>query len=138
MTKPLRTLFLIADGGCARWVARDNETGDFRTLRERHAHDHAAHAYSGAVFESATGERHGVREPHESARRNAEMFAAEVAARLDGVDERLVIVAPPRMLNAIEAALPAAARKQLAGRLAKDLTKVADHDLARWLVPLEL
>jgi len=137
MTRPLRTCFVIADGARARLVARDHDTGDFRTLRDLHAHDKAAHAYSGGVVESATGHRHGMREPHEPARRQAEAFAARVAAEL-GDDERLVIVAPARVLNAIEKALPKDVSDRLAGTLAKDLTKVADHDLARWLTPLEV
>lgn len=138
MTKPLKTCFLIADGRHARWVARDYETGALRTVRELHAHDRAAHAYSGGVVESATGHRHGGREPHEPARRQADAFAAEVAAAIGEVAERLVLVAPPRVLNAIEAELAAAARARLAGTLPKDLTKVPDHELGRWLAPLEL
>lgn len=137
MTKPLRTCFVIADGRHARWVSRDHETGALRTVRELHSHDKAAHAYSGAVFESATGHRHGGREPHEPARREAEAFAAEIAGALHDIAERLVIVAPARVLKAIEAELSAPARARLAGRLAKDLTKVADHDLGKWLAPLE-
>ena len=138
MTKPLKTCFLIADGRHARWVARDHETGALRTVREMHAHDKAAHAYAGGVVESATGHRHGGREPHEPARRQADAFAAEVARALADVSERLVLVAPARVLNAIEADLPAPAQARVAGRLAKDLTKVPDHELARWLAPLEL
>lgn len=137
MTKPLKTCFVIADGRHARWVLRDHETGALHTVHELHAHEKAAHAYSGAVIESATGHRHGGREPHEPARRRAKAFASELAGELGAVRDRLVIVAPARVLKAIEAELPYPARTRLAGRLAKDLTKVPDHDLGRWLAPLE-
>ncbi|HEX6866383.1 MAG TPA: host attachment protein [Caulobacteraceae bacterium] len=138
MPRPLHTRFVIADGARARLVERDHETGDFHTLRELHAHNKAVHGYSGGVVERATGHHHGAREPHEPARRRAQAFAAEIAAAVEKGGERLVIVAPARVLGAIEAALPPQARKQLAGTLAKDLTKVADHDLSRWLTPLEM
>ncbi|HEX6859634.1 MAG TPA: host attachment protein [Caulobacteraceae bacterium] len=133
MIKPLKTSYLIADGRHARWVERDHETGDFRTLRELHHRDHGAHAYSGSVFESAGGQRHGVREPHEPARRAAEAFAAEIGAAAGDLADRVVLVAPARMLNEIEDALPPAIRARVAETIAKDLTKVADHDLRRWL-----
>lgn len=138
MIKPLRTSFVIADGRHARWVVRDHETGDFRTVRELHSDEKASFAYSGAVFESATGERHGGREPREPSRREAAAFAAKIAAELHDVAGRLVIVAPTRVLKAIEAELAPAAHERLAGTLPKDLTKIADHDLGRWLAPLEL
>lgn len=137
MPKPLRTLFLIADGRRARWVARDHETHAFRTVRELHSSGKTAHAYSGAVFESATGQRHGAREPHEPAHRQAEAFAAELAAELREVKERLVIVAPPRMLASLMDELAQETRSKLADTLPKDLTNVPDHQLGRWLEPLE-
>lgn len=138
MTKPLRTFFVIADGGHARFVARDPETGDFHTVRELRAGGKAAHAYSGGTVEGATGHRHGTREPHEPARQAAEAFAGEIAAALKDGAERLVVVAPARMLGALRDKLPGGARERLAGELAKDLTKVPDHDLGAWLRPLEL
>lgn len=133
MIKPLRTSYLVADGRRARLVERDGETGDFRTLREFHHSERVSHAYSGTVFESVGGQRHGVREPNEPARREAEAFAREIADDMDGLAPRVVLVAPARMLKAIEDALPAEVRARLAGKIAKDLTKVADHDLHQWL-----
>jgi protein required for attachment to host cells len=51
-----------------------------------------------------------------------------VASASDEFDE-LLLVAPPRALQDLVAALDAAARTKLVGSLEKDLTKTPDHEL---------
>jgi protein required for attachment to host cells len=142
MTKPLRTQFVVVDGARARWIRRSDETRDLVTDNEIKAAPKApTGGPQGVVFERAGGGRHAVeqgRGVHEQ-----DPFVLRVAEALNqqaerGAFERLAIVAPARTLNALREELAPAARDRLARSLAKDLTKVPDHDLDRWLRPLEL
>jgi len=144
MTKPLRTQFVIADGGRARWVTRSERADDFVTVRELKADkvEFAGRA-PGAVFESSTSRSSGLGEPGKLAKEQGAVFAAEVAEALNADAERdaydrLALVAPARILSAISKGLSGPAKARLANSLAKDLTKVPDHELGQWLRPLEL
>lgn len=143
MPKPLRTQFVIADGGRARWVRRSDDTRDFVTGRELKAEPpHGDVEDSGVQFDSHSGRPVGVRDPDASIRKARDQFAAEIAAALEaqaerGEFERLAVVAPTRTLTAIKKHLKGAAGKALAASLAKDLTKTPDHELGGWLEPLE-
>jgi len=128
MLKPLRTRFVIADGARARWVRRSEGVDDFTTTREIAAAERPAGAPGGVVFESG-GQRFNI-EPRQS--------AAEASINAEAEDfDRLAVVAPARVLNAIRDGLSAAAGAKLARTLAKDLTKTPDHELGAWLRPLE-
>jgi len=143
MTKPLRTQFVVVDGARARWVRRSDETHDFVTENEIKAPPKApTGGPQGVVFERAGGGRHAIEQGHGKGQKK-DSFVVRVAEALNhqaehGDFDRLAIVAPARTLNALREELSPAARERLAGALAKDLTKVADHDLAKWLRPLEL
>jgi len=144
MTKPLRTQFVLVDGGRARWVTRTGDGGDFTTTRELKPHGGQGHgSQGGTVVESVGGHRHGMHEKSEAGHERQETFARQVAEELNleaakGAFERLTIVAPPRMLGALRDHLSAAARGKLAGELAKDLTQASDHDLKDWLRSFEI
>lgn len=138
-----RMLFLVADGGSARWIARDHENQHFSTERETHARHKPAAGQAGTVVESVGHERHGLGERVDLAVRRREQFAAELAADLEREVKRsrwesLALVAPPRMLQALEKALSGPMRTKVHARLGKDLVKVGDHALGEWLSPLEL
>lgn len=132
--------FLIADGEHARLVTADadNVLRTVRSFDSGTAHlasrDLAADR-PGRVFESASTTRHGVQprhDPHELAKTKfAQLAAAELAneARAAALD-RLVIIAPAHCLSDIEAALDTQTAALVAGRLAKDLVKVPDHELS--------
>jgi len=143
MTKALRTQFVIADGARARWVLHSDETHDFVTVRELKSDaGPPAAGPAGVVFENSSGRGSGVRELQDASQRRREHFAVEVAAALDQEAakdgfQRLALVAPSRMLNAIRERLSGPARAKLAACLAKDLTKVPDHELGPWLRELE-
>ena len=66
----------------------------------------------------------------------AESVADTISAQADAL-ERLVIVAPARVLEVIRDRLSPPARARLVSTLAKDLTKIPDHELTKWLRPLE-
>jgi protein required for attachment to host cells len=144
MTKPLRTQFIVADGARARWVERSQDADDFVTVSELKANAHAHGHPEGVVFEGVTGGRFTVeRRGASAAERDRDHFARAVAEVInasvahDGA-ERLVLVAPARLLHDIRAHLSKSSDARLASTLAKDLTHARDHELGAWLRPFEL
>lgn len=143
--KPIKTLYVIADGGRARFVERD-ENGAFRTIvsfasAEVHQRAHDLGLDRPArVKESANAARHAVeprRDLHVAAK---EDFVKHVAGEIDAEHgrksfDKLVLVAPARVLTELKEQLSDAMAELAADSLQKDLTKVPDHDLAEHLVP---
>jgi protein required for attachment to host cells len=142
--KPIKTLYVIADGGRARFVERD-ENGAFRTIASfasaevhERAHDLGLDRPA-RVKESANAARHAVeprRDLHVAAK---EDFVKHVAGEIDAEHgrksfDKLVLVAPTRVLAELKEKLSKAMAKLAADSLQKDLTKVPDHDLAEHLV----
>ena len=144
MTKPLKTHFLIADGAHARWVERSHDAADdFVTIKELKAEPHYRMAPTGVSFDSSSGRPSNIEPRTSVASHERDKFAAEVAEAInlkaaDATYDRLSIVAPARVLAAIKKHLTAAASHKLGKTVAKDLTKVPDHELKTWLRPLEL
>jgi protein required for attachment to host cells len=107
--------YVIADGGRARFVERD-ETGAFRTLSSFVATELRKSAHElgrdrpARVEESATPARHAVeprRDLHEAAKDDfIRAVAEELAAQLkDGNFDELVLVAPPGVIAELKHAL---------------------------------
>ena len=135
MTHPLKTLFVIADGSRARWVRRSETADDFVTVEEMKAGD--------AGDDDPQGQHAHGNEPETAHKARRAAFAREVAAALNAQAGRqgfirLAVVAPAHTLGDIKGGLNTTTRALLAGELAKDLTKVPDHELATWLRPLEI
>ena len=92
----------------------------------------------GRTQQRGTGGRHAI-QPHVDWHRfEKEKFSREMAALLDaaaerGAFDRLVLIAPPRTLGDLRAALGAKARGKLHAEMDKDLTHVALHDLPGYL-----
>jgi protein required for attachment to host cells len=143
--KKVKIWYVIADGGRARFVERD-ENGAFRTVVSFVAADlHARSSDLGRdrparVMESAGPGRSAVeprRDLHEAAK---EDFVKLVAAQIEaehgsGQFDSLVLVAPPGVLTELKQALSKSMAALVADDLQKDLTKVPDHDLTGHLVP---
>jgi len=141
--KKVKLWYVIADGGRARFVARDDK-GAFRTVlsfvaAELHARSHdLGRDRPARVQESANPARHAIeprRDLHEAAK---EDFVKLVAEQLDnehgrGQFDKLVLVAPPGVLTGLKKALSKPVAKLVASDLQKDLTKVPDHDLVEHL-----
>jgi protein required for attachment to host cells len=137
--KNARIWYVIADGGRARFVERD-ERGAFRTISsfistELHkrssdlGRDRPARAK-----ESATPRRSAV-EPRRDLKEAAkEDFVKLVADELDighgnGHFDQLVLVAPVGVLTELKRNLSKTIAKLVVDDLQKDLTNVPDHDL---------
>jgi protein required for attachment to host cells len=145
--KKAKLWYVIADGGRARFVERD-EQGAFRTLSsfvstELHKSAHELGLDRPArVKESATPTRHAVeprRDLHEAAKENfIRTVAAELASQQkDGNFDELVLVAPPGVIGELKEFLSKPTAKVVVKELHKDLTKVADHELTGYLAPAQ-
>lgn len=143
--KQSRIWYVIADGGRARFVARD-ENGAFRTVLSFVAADMQKRSSDlgrdrpSRVKESANVARHAVeprRDLHEAAKEDfialvAEQIAAEHG---EGQFDQLVLVAPPKVLPELKQKLAKPLAQLVVSDLQKDLTKIPDHDLAGHLAP---
>jgi protein required for attachment to host cells len=141
--KKAKLWYVIADGGRARFVERD-ENGAFRTVLSFVAAElHARSSDLGRdrparVMESATPGRSAVeprRDLHEAAKLD---FVALVAEKIgdeheSGRFDSLVLVAPPGVLTELKHKLSKPMAELVVKDLQKDLTKVPDHDLTEHL-----
>jgi protein required for attachment to host cells len=137
--KKLRLWYVIADGGRARFVERDEE-GSFRTLSsfvstELHKSEHELGRDRPArVKESASPARSAVeprRDLHEAAKEDfIQTVADTLASELkDGKFDELMLVAPPGVIAELKDSLSKSTAKVVVKELHKDLTKVPDHEL---------
>lgn len=143
--KHARIWYVIADGGRARFVERD-EAGAYRTVlsfvaAEMHKRSRDLGLDRPArVKESAMPTRHAIeprRDLHEAAK---EDFVKLVAEQLDaehgrGQFDSLMLVAPPGVLTELKKKLSKPIAELVVSDLQKDLTKVPDHDLTEHLLP---
>ena len=144
------TWILIADGARARIVLSEGWSSGLRRALD---HDFAAsraptRTYGadkpGRTFESADGSRHALEPRVDWHQYEKHLFAVSMAKVLDqaaerGVFDRLVLVAPPKTLGALRAALKPRTRKMVIAEVGKDLTHVPVRGLAEHLrdvVPL--
>jgi protein required for attachment to host cells len=136
MHAPPKVRFLIANAQTAR-IIEPAERG-FITLEEIDAKSHHRAKHQRATVHQCGGfSQHGAGETDEHARKR-ENFAEDLAGRINtseaaGEFERLALVAPARMLSELRRHLSAACTKRIVTEIDKDLTKVAVHDLSRWL-----
>lgn len=137
-----KLLFLLADGGRARFVERSQPNGHFVTFAEIDR-TQALSQLRSELRASPPARTHASTSPRRSAvgkedyiRPAKEAFMAEVAERavalvrerqLDGV----FLAAPSQLISPLRAHLDGAA--PVVGAIRKDLTKVQDHDLGAWL-----
>jgi protein required for attachment to host cells len=149
MVKHLKLWVVVADGEHARVLAPRE---DGALLTQERVDSKSAHLRSsdlgsdqpGRVHESATVALHANQprtDPHDAAK---ERFAKDLGAWLlqssrQGAFDELVLVAPSHILADLRESLDKPASEKLRGVLAKDLTKVPDHELqphlAEWVLP---
>ena len=136
-----KTWFVIADGGRARFVERD-EQGAYRTISSfvstelKASSRDLATERPGRVHESATTARHAIEpktDPKEAAKEDFVRYVADqVQSEQENFDD-LVLVAPPRVLGQLRETLAKSVADAVTWDLAKDLTKVPDHELSEHL-----
>lgn len=143
--KKAKIWYVIADGGKARFVERD-ENGAFRTVVSfvstelRNRSSDMGRDRPARVHESATPTRHAV-EPRRDLKEAAEAeFVRLVAEEIDAgykrkQFDRLVLVAPAGHLTELKKNLAKPLAKIVVDDLQKDLTNVPDHDLTGHLAP---
>jgi protein required for attachment to host cells len=143
--KKKKVCYVIADGGKARFVERD-ENGAFRTVVSFVSTEMRSRASDigrdrpARVQESATTARHAV-EPRRDLKEAAEEdFIKLVADEIDAGHkrkqfDRLVLVAPAGALTELKKNLAKPLAEIVVDHLQKDLTNVPDHDLVQHLAP---
>ena len=143
--KKAKIWYVIADGGRARFVERD-ERGAFRTVSsfvstELHAKaSDLGRDRPARVMESATPGRSAI-EPRRDLKDAAKPdFVKLVAEQIDvehgrGQFDNLVLVAPPGVLTELKNHLSKAMAERVVNDVQKDLTNVPDHDLTGHLAP---
>ncbi|MGE0254047.1 MAG: host attachment protein [Alphaproteobacteria bacterium] len=135
------TWVVVADGARARILEHTRIGGGLVPLAAMDhdkAHGHARDLGAdrpGRVFDSAGAGRHAVAPHTDYLRYEKDRFAHEVAALLERAGtarrfDRLVLVAPPRTLGDLRAALGAHAMAAVIGEVHKDLTHATDRDVA--------
>ncbi len=138
MTPPVAWLALM-DGEHARFVTHG--VHGFRTVRtwaSPSAGQRTAALVTdrlGRSFESAGVARHAIAPHSDPHSQEKERFAAQVATELNtaaaqSLFARLVLAGPSHTLHAVEAALNRDVQRGITGRVAKNLVKVPDQDLA--------
>lgn len=136
MIRPRKILFVITDGGHARFVDYGAETESFVTIGNMDLNHALQSPLLGDVLTvHSEGDQHirgseaHVREVHEAFAHAVSKSARTLASK--GDFSEVFIAAPARLLGLIRDDL--AKQFQIAGTASKDLTKVGDHDLAKWL-----
>lgn len=139
--KPVHTWILIADAGRARVLASlgpGKGTTPVDGMASEASLPSTTHEIvadrQGRSFESADASRHPLTPPTDPRkqikREYLELLADQIDEKLQsGAFDRLVVVAPPQALGMLRAAFSDRVKGVVSGELAKDLTKVPDHDL---------
>lgn len=142
--RKINTWVLVADAARARIVLNEGPGRGLNTALVREFEGPNAPAREimadrpGRTFDSAGTGRHAKERPTDPKLVEQRAFLAEIAAYLEheakrGAYDRLVIVAPPRALGNLRAALADGVRAKVTGELNKDLTNVPIRELPNYL-----
>ncbi len=138
------TWILVADGARARILRNDGPGKGLQPAVDGEFSHSAPPTRElgsdrpGRTRESVGSTRHAMEPRIDWHRFEKEKFGRELAALLDGAAERnefdrLVLVAPPRTLGDLRAALGGKARRRLRAELDKDLTRIPEQELPKHL-----
>ena len=147
--KLIRTWILVADAGRARAIsiegnpAKASPHDEFEVL---HLHKRAGEIQAdrpGRSFASADSRRSAMEPPSDPVEVESNRFAKDILEQISTRFEetpfdRLIIVAPPKMLGNLRKSYPDALRNVLAGELDSDLTQHTDKDVLDLLKRKEL
>ena len=143
-TKPC--WIVVADGGRARIIVRAEHDRGYETIRsiESAVRDKRSAELGserpGRAAERASGLRHAIEPRMDRHNQAKQQFAALVAETINRAGQRgefrsLVLIAPTRQLAAIRERLAPPIIANLAGVIAKDLTKTPNADLPIHITP---
>lgn len=146
MRRKPKILFVIADGGKARFVERDPDTGAFKTVQEldgagrlQELREQVRENPAVRGVQKATGVRHatGSEDSYREVKADfaTDAAAAAIATARSRGDDGLVLVAPARILNAMTRGIGQAF--PVLETLTRDLSNTPAPELERWLAPLE-
>lgn len=138
------TWIVIADGWHARILRETVRGGDLEPAVAEEIENPKARGFSrergddrpGRAFDPGSGSPHAM-EPREDPHQREERKFAEHVARIVNeaaerkAFERLVVVAPPRMLGDLRAALGDGAKRRLVGEVPKELLKLPKLEFTR-------
>lgn len=142
--KPPRIWILVADGETARFYLAEGRTARLEPALpfEFRAPNPPAREQGtdrpGRVYESFGEAHHGVEPRTDLHREVKRKFAAEIADLLktkarENVFDELVLIAPPKMMGDLRAALDERTRACVKTELAKDLTRLSPTELHTYL-----
>ncbi len=140
LTKKLITWIVICDGARGRILVNRGYGTMLDEIREAEDHDARLPTRAlgtdrpGRAHDSSGAGRHAMAPPVDWHKFEKERFAKEIAAMvntavLENKFDKVVLVAPPRVLGDLRQALSAQAKAKVSGEIGKDLTQVAVHDL---------
>jgi protein required for attachment to host cells len=134
------TWVLAADGGSARMFEERRRSGELVELTERRMHRAqadlpATHAHGATVHDRMGQGRHGAGEasPQDEAERRFLSRVVAVLASGNGDFDHLVILAPPKALGILRAALPQRLAERLQASHACDCVKETPEEVRRRL-----
>jgi protein required for attachment to host cells len=122
MTSAIETLIVVADGGGVRAFAENQRHGSLKALADwteaaPRSERHASTAYGGTAISRHSSARHSVSDasPAVAAERR---FLTRLGARIEreaqaGLFNQLVLIAPPKALGTLRAALGKAASARI-------------------------
>jgi len=147
--KAKRIWVLVADGARGRVLKREGTTTGLRAwpegefTHEVHRTRELGSDRPGRVYERGSAAHHAIELHADWSHQEKQQFARLLAEFLErfarrNAFDRLVLVAPPRALGDLRAALGRHARARLAGELANDLTELGPPEIEARLVKAEL
>lgn len=138
----LNALYVLTDGGRARFVERSPDNGAYVTFEKMDGARRLAalraelRASPPGRSISSTSPRRAAVGPDDYTRPAKEAFVREVADHAAELCRRrdfasVVVAAPPRLVSELKRRV--ADRVRVEASLGKDLTKSSDHELGAWL-----
>jgi len=102
--------------------------------------DRAGRRFGGGAQSNGPAHRHGVDGERSTERHDVELFAKEVANKIDYARtqkefDKLLLVAPPKMLGLLRQSLPSQAHSMLAGEITKDLVRHGPEAILKLIPP---
>lgn len=138
--KPTRSWIVIADGAQARILENHGPGKGLVPLPSEEMHKAPRPTREintdrpGRSHDRVGPGRHAMESPSDAHREEKRRFADLLGEHLNEAVlkhryDRLILVAPPKMLGDLRQSLSKEAAAKIDGELTKDLTKVSDHDL---------